>query len=210
LDVGTNYGYQSCFLAREYGVFVVGIDPGDDPFKKSGEPNVNRVAMNAHAWGVEERVLAVRVGVPDTKFADNSFDNAFSVTTLEMVRGAHGEDMYRKCLAEILRVLRPGGLFGYADPMHLDVPLPPDLKPLVENDWAKCFATIDETVLAFRSVGFEVLEADYAEDARLWWEEYAQHDPGCRANPDGDPKAIQVDAGRWLSLGYVIAGKPGP
>ena len=30
LDVGTSRGYQSCFLVKEYGVFVVGIDPWAD------------------------------------------------------------------------------------------------------------------------------------------------------------------------------------
>jgi protein-L-isoaspartate O-methyltransferase len=30
LDVGTSRGYQSCFLAKEYNVFVVGIDPWAD------------------------------------------------------------------------------------------------------------------------------------------------------------------------------------
>ena len=27
LDVGCNRGWQTCFLAKEYGVFAVGIDP---------------------------------------------------------------------------------------------------------------------------------------------------------------------------------------
>jgi hypothetical protein len=30
LDVGLNRGYQSCFLAKEYGCFIVGIDPWAD------------------------------------------------------------------------------------------------------------------------------------------------------------------------------------
>ena len=57
-------------------------------------------------------------------------------------------------------------------------------------------------------MGFEIIEANYAPDARLWWEEYAQYDPGCQTEPDGDRRAIQVDAGRWLSFGYVVAKKP--
>jgi hypothetical protein len=95
--------------------------------------------------------------------------------------------------------------------MHFDVEIPADLASLVtqgEASWADCFATVQETQAACQSVGFEIMEADYAPDARLWWEEYAQHDPYCKMELDGDRKAIQADKGRWLSFGYVIARKP--
>jgi hypothetical protein len=95
--------------------------------------------------------------------------------------------------------------------MHLDVDIPQDLAPLVTQGkgcWADCFATLEKTVEAFRSVGFEVVEADYAPDAKLWWEEYSKYDAECRPDTDTDAQAIRVDGGRWLSLGYVIARKP--
>ncbi|MCP4641801.1 MAG: methyltransferase domain-containing protein [bacterium] len=211
IDAGFNQGYQTCFLAEEYGVNVVGIDPWDDPSNEVGTPFVEWLMRNARAWGVEDRILAVKMGLPDTRFADGSFDAAYCTTALNMVRESQGEDRYRECLAEVTRVMRPGTLFGYGDPMHLDVEIPEDLAPLVtegEGAWADGFATIDETVDAFRAVGFEVVEADYAPDARLWWEEYARHDVNCRANPEGEPRTIEVDGGRWLSYGYVIARKP--
>jgi hypothetical protein len=94
--------------------------------------------------------------------------------------------------------------------MHLDVDIPADLAPLVTQGseaWADCFATIQETETACRSVGFEIVEADYAEDARLWWQEYATNDPGCKMDLDGERKAIEVDDGRRISFGYVIAEK---
>jgi cyclopropane fatty-acyl-phospholipid synthase-like methyltransferase len=208
LDIGMNWGYQTCFLAKEYGIFAIGIDPGDDPFKQKGTANVSRLMQNAQAWGVEDRILGLKVGVPDTPFAKHSFPSVYSTTTFEMIRGSSGEDAYRNCLREVLRILRPGGLFGYGDPMHLPVPVPQNLAPLVEGDWADCFATLDETITAFADVGFKVVDSGYAPDAKQWWEEYAQHDPGCKANPDGDPRTIKVDAGRWVSFGYVIARKP--
>ena len=210
LDVGTNWGYQTCFLAKEYGVFAVGIDPGRDPTDPTS-PNVTHLMENARSWGVQNRILALSVSVPDTGFEDNAFDVAYSTTTLEMIRGFDGEDRYRESLSEIHRVLRPGALFGYGDPMHLDVEIPPDLAPLItqgDGCWADCFASLHETVDAFESVGFEIVEADRAPDARLWWEEYARYDPECSADPDGDPRAIRVDDGRWLTYGYVIAKKP--
>jgi SAM-dependent methyltransferase len=209
LDVGINRGYQSCFIAKEYGVFLVGIDPWMD--RDGKRTHIDYLIANAHVWGVADSILGVQVGVPDTRFAENSFDFVYSTTTLEMIRGIKGEDAYRQSLAEIYRVLRPGGVFGLGEPMHLDVPIPDDLAPLVtqgDGAWADCFVTIFETEAACVSVGFEVIEADYAPDAILWWQEYATYDPYCREDLDGNRKAIQVDRGRWLSFGYVIASKP--
>ena len=206
IDIGTNRGVQTCFLAKEYDAFVVGIDPLRDRHKDA--THIDLLMRNAQDWGVQDRVLGVQVGVPDTRFAAESFDAAYSATTLEMIRGHEGEEKYRQCLSEVLRVLRPGALFGYGDPMHLPVEIPPELAPLVEGDWADAFATLEETLDAFASVGFKVLDSGYAPDARAWWEEYAREDPGCRANPDGDPHTIEVDQGRWVSFGYVIARKP--
>jgi len=208
LDVGTNRGYQPCFIAKEYGVFVVGIDPWHD--RDGQKTHIEILMENAQVWGVSERILGVQVGVPDTKFADNSFDYVYSTTTLEMIRGMEGEDAYREGLAEIYRVLKPGGIFGLGEPMHFDVDIPDDLVPLVtqgSHSWAKCFASIQETVSACEMVGFEIVEADYAPDAQLWWEEFAAYDPVCQVEPEGDRKAIQVDNGRWLSFGYVIVKK---
>lgn len=211
LDVGTNHGFQTCFLAKEYGIFVVGIDPWNDPGDPERRPMVEHVWRNASAWGVQDQVLPIGVGVPKTGFANGSFDAAYSTTALEMIRGIAGEEKYRECLAEVLRVLRPGALFGMGEPMHLDVELPEDLAPLVTKGraaWADCFATIGETVDAFQSVGFEVLESGYARDARAWWDEYCRYDPWCRDHPEEDPRRLEVDDGRWVSLGYVIARRP--
>jgi len=61
---------------------------------------------------------------------------------------------------------------------------------------------------AFQSVGFEIVESDYAPDAQAWWDEYREYDPWCRANPEEDMRTLQVDGGRWTSFGYVIARRP--
>jgi SAM-dependent methyltransferase len=166
---------------------------------------------NAADWGVLDSVLGVQVGFPKTKFGANSFDYVYSTTTLEMIRGFEGTSAYTKALAEIYRVLRPGGRFGLGEPMHLDVDIPSDLIPLVtagDASWADCFATLGETAMACRSVGFEILEADYAPDARLWWEEYTAYDPYCQNEPDGDRRTLEIDNGRWVSYGYVVGLKP--
>lgn len=209
LDVGCNRGVQSCFLAKEYGLSVFAIDPWDD--RMQGDPMVEHVRRNAQAWGVSSSVLAQKIGVPDTNFASESFDFALSTTALEMVRGMQGETGYLACLEEIRRVLRPGGVFGLGEPMHLDVPLPADLEPYVSQEefpWKECFRDIHATVADVERAGFRVIESGYAPDAQDWWMEFALHDPFCKKDPQGDPKTLAVDNGRWTSFGYVIAVKP--
>jgi cyclopropane fatty-acyl-phospholipid synthase-like methyltransferase len=208
LDVGCNRGWQTCFLAKELKQNVVALDPWLD--RVSGEPMVEHLRRNAEKWSVTRSVLGLRLGVPDTHLTSSSFDFAYSTTALEMLRFIDGEQGYMQCLGEIRRVLVPNGVFGLGEPMHLEVELPADLEPYVsqpEYPWKECFRSLNQTVAAVESAGFTVLEADYAPDAHQWWREFAAHDPFCRANPDEDPRAIEVDAGRWVSLGYVIALK---
>ena len=212
LDIGIERGYQTCFLAKEYGVQVIGLDPDDD--RTDGILHVEHLYRNARAWGVENQVIGLKLGVPETYFAANTFDFVHSTTTLEMVRGMLGTDFYRKCLDEIYRILRPGGIFGLGEPMHLDVPIPADLFIYSSGEgagpegWAKCFATIAETKAVCGAAGFDILEAACAPDAWVWWDEFSRNDPHCKADPEGEAKIIQQDGGRWLSYGYVIAKKP--
>ncbi len=210
LDVGCNRGIQTCFLAKEFGVSAIGLDPWDD--RKTGTPMVEHLRANAKLWGVENSALGINLGVPETYFASESFDFVYSTTALEMVRMSQGVEGYLKCLKEIYRLLKPGGVFGLGEPMHLDVPVPADLLPYVSKDeypWIECFRSLRETVEEVKAAGFEVLESEYAPDAREWWLSFAKHDPFCKEEPDKDPKTLEVDGGRWASFGYIIAVKSG-
>ncbi len=206
LDVGCNRGYQTCFLAKEYGVFAVGIDPWDD--RMEGNPMIEHLRRNAKQWNVENNVLGINIGVPETHFAAESFDFVYSTTALEMVRVSQGIEGYKRCLDEIFRVLKPGGVFGVGEPMHLPVPIPEDLEPYVSQGdypWKECFRSLEETTELVKSAGFEIIEADYAPDSQQWWMDFAMHDPFSKKNPDEDLKTLEVDAGRWTSFGYIIA-----
>lgn len=204
-DIGVYRGYQTCFLAREYGVDVVGIDPWDD--RETGVPHIDFLMKNAEEFGVAERVIGVKSGVPESLMPSMCFDYAYSTTTLEMVRGYVGIQAYRDSLKEIHRVLKKGGVFGLGEPMHFNVPVPEDLAPHVQNNmWEKCFATIEDTEKAVLEAGFRILEAGYCEEADTWWKEFSTYSPAYDAVED-DTIVINANANRWLSFGYIIATK---
>jgi cyclopropane fatty-acyl-phospholipid synthase-like methyltransferase len=209
LDIGFNRGYQTCFLAKEYDLFLtIGIDPWND--RKDKRPHIEYLMENAKEFKVEDRILGIKVGVPETLLPNNYFDYVYSTTTFEMIRGIQGIEMYLECLKEVHRLLKPGGIFGLGEPMHLDKEIPNDIKPFITEgkmSFEKCFATIDETRNAVELAGFKIIEANYAEDATKWWEEYAKYDPFCNSISYEEKKTIEADKGRWLSFGYVIAEK---
>src|SRR5689334_20771300 len=60
LDIGLERGYQTCFLAKEYDVQVIGIDPDDD--RSDGIPHVEHLQRNARAWQVADRVIGLKLG----------------------------------------------------------------------------------------------------------------------------------------------------
>lgn len=203
VDIGYNRGYQTCFLAKEYGVDVVAIDPLDD--LETGLPNSDYLMANADEFGMRDRILGVKSGVPESLLPSAYFDYAYSTTTLEMVRGYAGADLYLASLKEIHRILKKGGVFGLGEPMHFDVPVPEDLAASAkENMWEDCFATIDETKAAVAVAGFTVLESGYCKEADRWWKEFARYEPQCVAE---DAFIIENNRNRWLSFGYVIAKK---
>ena len=201
LDIGTYYGLQSCFLAKEYDIYVVGIDPGNYQ-----RPFIDFLMDNALKFDVQDKILGIGTGVPDTKLPDNCFDYAYSSTTFEMLRGMYGSNYYVECLKEVFRVLKPNGIFGLGEPMVKTTLPPPDMKNSISDEFLTCFATVDETCTAFKEAGFSIEEAGYAEDAQLWWNEYSEYNK-FTTNEYEEKTTISLNVDRWLSFGYVIAKK---
>ena len=83
-------------------------------------------------------------------------------------RGIYGKGKYTECIKEVYRVLKPGGIFGLGEPVHLDTEIPDKIRNFVtqgEVSFEKCFATIDKTEKAVKQGGFKIIEAGIAEDA---------------------------------------------
>ena len=95
--------------------------------------------------------------------------------------------------------------------MHREGPPPADLDPLVSEGplpFKKFLSTPEHTADQFREAGFHIIEAGHAPDAHEWWQEFAVHDDECKRNPDGNPRMLAVDAGRWISFGLVVGKRP--
>lgn len=54
LDIGIEHGYQTCFLAKEYGVQVIGLDPDDD--RSKGEAKI--IQQDGGRWLTYGYVIA--------------------------------------------------------------------------------------------------------------------------------------------------------
>ena len=197
IDVGFHRGYQTCFLAKEYGVNIVGIDPGGtiDGIDYGIEP----LMENARKFGVEDKILGIGVGVPNTHLPNNYFDYAYVTTCLEMIREYHGFEGYIAALKEIHRIIKNGAILGLAEPMCADMPIPDCCK---KHNFDKCFVTAEVTRKAVAEAGFTILDSGYCESAE-WWLEH-----GAKSDDPHYQKDIElmVESG-WLSFGYVLAKK---
>jgi cyclopropane fatty-acyl-phospholipid synthase-like methyltransferase len=206
LDIGMNRGLQTCFLVKEYKVNAIGIDPWDDRITK--KPHVEHLKENADILKIDKKILGIKTGVPDTGFADNSFRAIYSTTTFEMIRGMKSYEEYLSSLKEVLRILKPNGIFAYGEPIHLDIELSKEEKKIVENVWSNCFSTLENTIKSFKECGFKILEFGIPDDAVNWWNEFAEYDLFCN-NDDSNSEvnAIKILNNKWLSFGYIIATK---
>jgi SAM-dependent methyltransferase len=105
LDVGCASGYYSVRYA-EWGGRVTGTDVA--------EPSLELARKRAASAGVGERCTFVPGDLRNLPFAEHSFDVVLATEVLEHVREQ------RQALAELTRVLRPGGTLIVSSPGALD------------------------------------------------------------------------------------------
>jgi len=117
LDIGCGTGYTACVLAKACGTEVVAID--------LLASNLARTRRRAHQAGVGHQVALLRADAHDMPFEDGFFDLVMAESVLIFCTAP-------QVLAEVWRVLKPGGLFGGNELMLLQPP-PPELLSLLTD-----------------------------------------------------------------------------
>lgn len=98
LDVGCGVGATACYIAKEYGCRVVGVDLSKGMIDRSSE--------RAKRKGVEDKVKFRVVDVQDLPFEDGLFDTVISESVSTFTKDK------QKAVSEYARVTKPGGYVG--------------------------------------------------------------------------------------------------
>jgi SAM-dependent methyltransferase len=199
LEVGGGSGQVATVLAAHWDVDVVVLEPWHGG---------GRIQTRAAAAGVGQRVLALKLKAQDLGiFAEGTFDAVISIGSFEMIG-----DERPAALAQLVRVTRPGGGIGIAEPMGLPAPIPPEVADLDvrchghKPGFRNSFRTVEWNRSLFGEHGLVVTDADayYFPEAHRWWLDYAAEG---NISPQ-EQELIRTDGGRWLSLGLVVGRKP--
>jgi ubiquinone/menaquinone biosynthesis C-methylase UbiE len=161
LDVGSGVGGASRYLASVYGCHITGLDLTEE---------YCRVAqMLADRIGLGELVTYRQGNALDMPFDDASFDAVWTQHTAMNIADK------AKLYAEMLRVLKPGGLLAIYDVVAgvggpLIFPVPWAREPSISF-----LVTPDKLQELLKQTGFQVVSwRDTTEEGRNWFREVAE------------------------------------
>jgi SAM-dependent methyltransferase len=118
LDVGCGVGVAPCLVARRHGCLVVGVD--------SSPKMLEWARARVHKEGVAEKVELREADALGLPFESGAFDLVMSESVLAFVPDK------ARAIAEMVRVLRPGGWLGINDGVWLRPPPPRDEQAMRE------------------------------------------------------------------------------
>ena len=154
IDVACGTGATALLLAREYGAEAVGVD--------LGIRTIERAQREAAALGLADRARFVHGDAEALPLADATFDVALSECSLCTFPDK------RHAVAEMARVLRPGGTIAVADVVaELDT-LPAALRTAAAR--VACIAdaqTEDGYAALLRTAGYETVAVERHDEALL-------------------------------------------
>jgi phosphoethanolamine N-methyltransferase len=155
LDIGCGIGGIDVILARDFGARVIGLDVETGVVRRAGE----RVARAGLADRVEVRLCAPG----PLPVADESIDVVFGKDSW-----IHIEDK-RRFFAEVLRVLKPGGLLAAGDWMRGPEPYSKDMEYFFEMEGLTYHMDTQEAyVRILGDLGFQEVEmTDISEGYRV-------------------------------------------
>jgi sarcosine/dimethylglycine N-methyltransferase len=106
LDIGSGYGGAARYLATTTGCHVTALNLSEKENERNREINTQR--------GLTDKIDVVDGSFEAIPAEDNSFDLVWSQDAI--LHSGHREQV----LAEVARVLKPGGRFIFTDPMQAD------------------------------------------------------------------------------------------
>ena len=147
IDLGAGYGGAARVLAAEHGAHVTCLN--------LSEVENERNRALTRAAGLGERVDVVDGSYDAMPFEDESFDIAWSQDAI-----LHAPDR-GEVLDEVARVLKPGGLFAFTDPMQADgIEDASVLQPIYDRIHLPGLASIGFYRDALSRRGFEEIEVE--------------------------------------------------
>ena len=147
IDLGSGYGGAARVLAGEHGAHVTCLNLSEVENRRNRE--LTRQA------GLSKRIEVVDGSFDAMPFEDASFDFAWSQDAI-----LHAPDR-EAVLDEVARVLRPGGLFAFHDPMQADkLPDPGALQPIYDRIHLPDLASIGFYRKALTARGFTEVETE--------------------------------------------------
>lgn len=148
LDLGAGYGGLARVLAKEHDAHVTCLN-------LSVKENDRNRQMNADA-GLSDTVTVDDGSFDDMPYEDASFDLACSQDAI-----LHAPDR-KAVLDEVARVLKPGGLFVFHDPMQADgLTDKSELQPIYDRIHLPDLGSIGFYHEELKKRGFEEVETDY-------------------------------------------------
>ncbi|KAL8243847.1 hypothetical protein R6Q59_010105 [Mikania micrantha] len=164
LDVGCGVGGPAREIIKFTGCKVMGFNNNDY--------QIQRALRYAQKHGLENKFAATKGDFMQMQFEDNSFDAVYAIEAT-----VHAPDL-KGVYSEILRVLKPGGIFGVYEWLmtdnydndnqhHREIRL-----GIEQGDGVSNMVKISDGLAAFKGAGFELLHhEDLADrpDTRPWY-----------------------------------------
>jgi sarcosine/dimethylglycine N-methyltransferase len=148
LDIGSGYCGAARYLAGEHGIRVTAVNLSEVENQRARELN--------EAAGLGDKIEVIDGSFEELPFDSNAFDAVWSQDAI-----LHSERR-KEVLGEVLRVLKPGGVFVFTDPMQADNCPEGVLQPILDRIHLSSlgspgFYEKAAKELGFASVSFEEL-----------------------------------------------------